>query len=418
MLRRMSVIRVIALAAIFGLTALSSAAVVAGNSAARQPATHNPPRDTGTVVFQFTAPFNNVDGMTWDGEYIWLGCDGLDRIWKMDTLGNILDSIPTPNTTATGLCWDGQYLWCADGGTIRIYKLDPTTGAILDSIPGPGTGASCEGLAWMNDTLWNTNWSNDTIWWLDPLSGAIWGQFPAPGGAGGGSTGLTWDWIDNVIWNSDQLTDFIYKVDPATGTIITQFACPDAEVQDLAFDGTYLWTCGWTSGIVYKIDIGHMQQPVDILFVDDDENDPNVESYYEDSFNNLGLAYDKWVVYDSAGVAPTAAVMQNYEIVVWATGEDYVNTLTPTDTAEIELYLLDVMNPGKLWLSSQDVLWDIGPVGWMHVGSYNSDIGCTQATGVGPIMTGYSFPTTGAGGFPSPPSRAWESSGRKSPTPS
>ena len=85
---RMSVICVITIAAIFGWTAVSTAAVVAENNAARRPPNHNPPRDTGTVVYQFTAPFNNVDGMAWDGQYIWLGCDGLDRIWKMDTLVN------------------------------------------------------------------------------------------------------------------------------------------------------------------------------------------------------------------------------------------------------------------------------------------------------------------------------------------
>ena len=256
MLNRMSVVCMIVALMFFGLSGIGSAMVV-DRDAAESPHANNPPRDTGTVVYQFNAPSTNVDGMTWDGTNLWLGSDGLDRIYKMDTLGNVLDSFPAPSITATGLCWDGMYLWCADGGTIRIYKMDPATGAILDSIPAPGSNASCEGLAWMNDTLWNTNWSDDTIWELDPITGTVWGQFPAPGGAGSGSTGLTWDWHDNVIWNSDQLTDLIYKLDPVTGATITSFNCPDLEVQDLAFDGTYLWTCGWTSGIVYKMDIGY-----------------------------------------------------------------------------------------------------------------------------------------------------------------
>ncbi|UCD19921.1 MAG: T9SS type A sorting domain-containing protein [candidate division WOR-3 bacterium] len=391
MLKRMSVVCVIAALAILGSAGMGNATAVPGSNVSRPPLS-NPPRDTGDVVYQFPGPSINVDGMTWDGTNLWIASDGLDSIYKIDTLGNIISSFQAPNTTATGLCWDGQNLWCADGGTIRIYKLDPVTGAILDSIPGPGTAVSCEGLAWMNDTLWNTNWNNNTLWWLDPTNGTIWGQFPAPGT---GSTGLAWDSHDNVLWNSDQLTDFIYKIDPATGTVITSFPCPDAEVQDLAFDGTYLWTCGWTSGIVYKMDIGYVAEPANILFVDDDENGPNVEMYYETSFNNLGYAYDKWVVFDSGGTAPDEAVMSNYEIVVWATGEDYVNTLTPTDTTEIGFYLLNVMNPGKLWLSSQDVLYDIDPVGWMHVGSHVDDISCTQVTGVGPIMSGFSSPTTG-----------------------
>ena len=253
MLNRMSVVCVIVALAFFGVAEIGNATVKAEGNARRLPP-NNPPRDTGTVVLQFPAPSINVDGMAWDGTNLWLGSDGLDRIYKMDTLGNILDSFPAPNTTATGLCWDGQYLWCADGGTILIYKLDPTTGAILASIPGPGTGSSCEGLAWMNDTLWNTNWANNTIWRLNPATGAIWGQFASQGT---GSTGLAWDWHDNALWNSDQLTDLIYKLNPVTGAVITSFNSPDLEVQDLAFDGTYLWTCGWTSGIVYKMDIGY-----------------------------------------------------------------------------------------------------------------------------------------------------------------
>ncbi|MCK4940947.1 T9SS type A sorting domain-containing protein [candidate division WOR-3 bacterium] len=392
MYRQVICIGIICLAAIVGLPEMGSAAAMPESNADVGIPKQTAMRDTGDVVFQFTAPSGNTDGMTWDGTNIWLGCDGLDRIWKMDTLGNILDSIPAPNTTATGLTWDGQYLWCADGGPFpRIYKLDPATGAILDSITGPGSGASCEGLAWMNDTMWSTNWADDLIWWLDPITGTVLGQFSSPGGAGSGSTGLTWDWHDNALWNSDQLTDFIYKLDPVTGNIITSFPCPDPEIQDLAFDGTYLWSCGWTSGEVYKMDIGYVQPPANILYVDDDNN-VAVSGYFESSFNNLGYGYDMWVVTDSGDVTPDAAVMGNYDIVVWTTGDDYSSTFVGNDTIEVANYL---NGGGKMWLSSEDVLWHLGAVGFLHVGSFVSDIGCTQATGIGPITSPITFSTTG-----------------------
>lgn len=214
--------------------------------------------DTGQVVFQFNAPNTQVDGLTWDGTNLWLSCDALSRIWKIDTLGSVLDFIPSPGPLPTGLTWDGQYLWCADCYTFFIYKLDPATGSIIDSIPCPGTGNSCEGLAWMNDTLWNTNFVNNFIWELDPATGDVWDKFPAPNGS---STGLAWDWHDNCLWNSDQTSSLIYKLDPATGTVITSFAQPGGAgtyVQDLAFDGTYLWTCTYDQAIVYKIDIGYV----------------------------------------------------------------------------------------------------------------------------------------------------------------
>jgi len=255
MIKRLLFIGAISLAVIFGLTEICSAAAMTETARIAESPGNNAPLDTGDVVFQFNAPSGETDGMAWDGTHLWLGCDGLDRIWKVDTLGNILDSIPAPGNTATGMTWDGQYLWCADGFTYYIYKLDPSTGDVIDSIPGPGSLASCEGLAWMNDTIWNTNWFDNIIWELDPATGDIWGQFPAQGQ---GSTGLTWDWHDNCLWNSDQGTGIIYKLDHTTGTVITTIPAPDPIVQDLAFDGTYLWTCGWTTGIVYKIDIGYV----------------------------------------------------------------------------------------------------------------------------------------------------------------
>ena len=370
------------------LLGTASAATVPQSDVVTKAPVNPAQRDTGDIIFQFTAPFNNIDGMAWDGEFIWLACDGLNRIWKLDTLGNFVDSFPAPQLTATGLTWDGTNLWCADGGVFRIYKMDPTTGAILDSIPAPGTFTSCEGLAWMNDTIFNTNWSDNICWALDPTSGSIWFQWNTPGT---GSTGLTWDWHDNALWSSDQLTDFIYKHDPISGTVITSFPCPDAEVQDLAFDGTWLWTCGWTSGEVYKLDIGYAPSQAPILFVDDDYGDP-LETYWETSFANNGYSYDKWTVADSGDVAPTAAQMGAYSVVVWTTGEDYNYTLYPTDTVEIGMYL---DGGGALWLSSQDVLWDIEPVGWMHITSHTDDYECTAVTGVGPIMTGTSYATTG-----------------------
>jgi DNA-binding beta-propeller fold protein YncE len=254
MCKKLLSVCIIALAAIFGLVEMGSAAVMTTQVNTDYVPGNTTYRDTGDVLFQFNAPSNYTDGMAWDGSNLWLSCDGLQRIWKLDTLGNVLDSIPSPGPIPTGLTWDGQYLWCANHIPSRIYKVDPTTGSIIDSIPAPGSGNSCEGLAWMNDTLWNANWSDDSIWALDPTTGNVWNQFA---GQAGDPTGLTWDWHDNCLWNSDYGTDLIYKLDPATGTVITSFGTPCLTVQDLAFDGTCLWTCDYNLGVVYKMDIGY-----------------------------------------------------------------------------------------------------------------------------------------------------------------
>ena len=136
---------------------------------------------------------------------------------------------------------------------------------------------------------------------------------------------------------------------------------------------------------------GTTAAPSSILYVDDDD-DATLSGYFETSFSNLGIAYDIWVVTDSSDVTPDAAVMGNYDIVVWTTGDDWSSTFVGTDTIEVANYLA---GGGKMWLSSEDILYDLGPVSWLHVASYTSDIGCVAATGVGPIMTGTSFTTTG-----------------------
>jgi hypothetical protein len=138
-------------------------------------------------------------------------------------------------------------------------------------------------------------------------------------------------------------------------------------------------------------DVGSGGPQFNILFVDDDVGN-TYETYWEASFTNLGYSYDKWVVSDSGDVAPNATQMGGYYIVVWTTGDDWFTSLTPTDTTEIGNYLTA---GGCFWLGSQDVLFDIGIVGWMHISDFTNDVHCGTATGIGPVMNGTSFGTTG-----------------------
>jgi DNA-binding beta-propeller fold protein YncE len=201
---------------------------------------------TWTTMFQM-APDTLIDGMVWDGEYLWITAEGPPpRIFKLDSLGVKIDTLPAPGSQPTGLTWDGNHLWVGSHGTRRIYKVDPITGSVETSFVAPGA-ASNEGLAFDGTYLWNTNWNNDIIWKLDTL-GAQQGQFPAPGT---GSTGLTWD--GTYLWNSDQDRDSVYRIDPGNGQVIRREpGPPDPVIQDLAFDGTCLWTCGYYTGSVYR----------------------------------------------------------------------------------------------------------------------------------------------------------------------
>ncbi len=93
--------------------------------------------------------------------------------------------------------------------------------------------------------------------------------------------------------------------------------------------------------------------PQDILLVDDDQGDSH-QSYYGNALSALGYGYDTWTV--SSQGSPSAATLQNYQIVIWLTGDDYSNTLTSTDQSNLASYL---DNGGKLFISGQDIGYDI-----------------------------------------------------------
>lgn len=198
---------------------------------------------TWNTMFQAPGPL--CDGMTWDGEYLWITSETPARVYKIDSMGVAIDTILAPGSQPTGLAWDGNHLWVGSHGTRRIYKVDPVTGVVETSFVAPGASSN-EGLAFDGTFLWNTNWSSNIIWKLD-TTGIIQSQFPSPAD---GSTGLTWD--GSYLWNSDQNTDSIYRIDPANGQILQREVAPDTVIQDLAFDGTHLWACGYYSQTVYR----------------------------------------------------------------------------------------------------------------------------------------------------------------------
>lgn len=96
-----------------------------------------------------------------------------------------------------------------------------------------------------------------------------------------------------------------------------------------------------------------------ILLVDDDGGDL-LEEFYINALNILGANYTYYEVqYGKTG--PNSTVMSNYDLVMWFTGATYRDTLTIEDIGNLAEYL---DSGGKLWLISQDYLYDkaSGPI--------------------------------------------------------
>ncbi|MCP4250572.1 MAG: S8 family serine peptidase [bacterium] len=126
-----------------------------------------------------------------------------------------------------------------------------------------------------------------------------------------------------------------------------------------------------------------------ILLVDDDDNDPNVRSYYTDTLDAMGLGYDLWDTGNSDN-EPDAATLSPYSVVIWFTGAEFGGAAGPGAPGEAALAsFLDAS--GCLFITSQDYVYDRGGVtgfmsSYLGLGSAVSDVGQSAVTGNGSIF--------------------------------
>ncbi len=136
-----------------------------------------------------------------------------------------------------------------------------------------------------------------------------------------------------------------------------------------------------------------------ILVVDDDDNAPDVRSTYTAVLDGLGLGYDVWDTANSDN-EPDAATLQQYDVVIWFTGDEFGGAAGPGAAGEAALATY-LNASGCLFISSQDYVWDRGVTAFMqsHLGiaSATSDVSQTTVTGadvyagLGPYTLAYPF---------------------------
>ena len=125
--------------------------------------------------------------------------------------------------------------------------------------------------------------------------------------------------------------------------------------------------------------------PASLLLVDDDRF-YDVEAPYEAALAALRRTYDLWEPHihpDGSSGTPNLADLQMYPAVVWFTGYDRFEPLTPADEAALTGYL---QAGGRLFLSSQDTLYVSGltdfSANYLGVLTYTNDITAVTETGV------------------------------------
>lgn len=127
-----------------------------------------------------------------------------------------------------------------------------------------------------------------------------------------------------------------------------------------------------------------------VLLVDDDDNSPDVRSYYTDTLDAMGIWYEVWDTQNSDN-EPSFLELAPYQLVIWFTGDEYGGACGPGGAGEAALTeWLD--NGGCLFISAQDYHYDRGLTGFMSnylgVASADDDEGQDTVTGAGSVFEG------------------------------
>ncbi|MHC4082674.1 MAG: S8 family serine peptidase, partial [Planctomycetota bacterium] len=127
-----------------------------------------------------------------------------------------------------------------------------------------------------------------------------------------------------------------------------------------------------------------------VLLVDDDDNNPDVRSYYTDALDALGVWHDLWDTNNSDD-EPSVQDLAPYRVVIWFTGDEFGGSCGPGSAGESALAEW-LTGGGCLFMCSQDYYYDRGLTAFMStylgVLAADSDVGQTTVTGSGPVFGG------------------------------
>ncbi len=132
-----------------------------------------------------------------------------------------------------------------------------------------------------------------------------------------------------------------------------------------------------------------------ILLVDDDDNAPDVRSYYTDAISALGKSFDVYNTFNS-NIEPSSTELTPYDTIIWFSGSERYNPGDSGDYAgpgkeEVSALKSWLDGGGCFLLSSQDFLGEFRAfmfgdyLGW---NSATTDVDQTAVTGAGTVFDG------------------------------
>ncbi|RQW07503.1 MAG: hypothetical protein EH225_01720, partial [Calditrichaeota bacterium] len=223
------------------------------------------PDTIGQVLATYSLPseVESVRGLTYDGEFFYIADADIndEKIHKLDPKNNfaVVNTFPAPGGGSAlpwGMAFDGSYLYIADAIHDLIFKTD-TSGTVVRSLPTGGPIAT--GLGYRKGELWNADLGQysppipPAIYKTDTL-GSLLATYVQSASVNGVAAHDSAVFISRNVLNGKDIIAF----NPQTFTMLYSFTSPMDYPNGLAFDGQYLWVCGLNQGLRYimQIDIG------------------------------------------------------------------------------------------------------------------------------------------------------------------
>ncbi|MDX6410525.1 MAG: hypothetical protein QOE91_41, partial [Gaiellaceae bacterium] len=139
---------------------------------------------------------------------------------------------------------------------------------------------------------------------------------------------------------------------PAGGTVnvCAKVDVPSSATNGATNTGTVTATSVGSPSVSASATLTTIAVSVDTLLVDNDDNNPNVQSYYTTALTSAGVSFSTWDLATDKNL-PTNYV-KAFKNVVWFTGNSYPGPITPYE-GQLKAFL---DNGGRLLMSGQDLL--------------------------------------------------------------
>jgi hypothetical protein len=214
--------------------------------------------------WQGPGPYNRVNGIAFEGEYIWLNNEAGERkgVFKCTKTGSVIKEMGFPYHgwgPAYALAFDGVYLWTIFHQPVGTNKYDHYVKYTTAGSEAGAFVAHSEILYWSSVSV---SWDGQYLWTDErrkgvdkkagkyTTAGTLVGTFAVP---------QVWRtdaaYYNNQLWTAS-LDNYVYGMNIGGSTFVASFAAPGGSCYAVGFDGEYLWTADRNEPqYIYKVDI-------------------------------------------------------------------------------------------------------------------------------------------------------------------